>query len=110
MQAELVLDCKNHHGEGVLWDARTNELWWTDIQGRMLWRYDPDTGTSDDPTNTTVLQPGRLDRNGELAYPPLVIVDASLIGGSLHSQAIFLPALGGGAEAHVSNRDSITFR
>lgn len=44
MQAELVLDCKNHHGEGVFWDARTNALWWTDIHGQKLWSYDPQTG------------------------------------------------------------------
>ncbi len=46
MQAELVLDCKNKHGEGVFWDARTSALWWTDIHGRKLWHYDPDTGAS----------------------------------------------------------------
>jgi len=46
MQAELVLDCKNHHGEGILWDARTDTLWWTDIHGQKLWSFDPVTKSS----------------------------------------------------------------
>ena len=43
MQAELVLDCRNHHGEGVLWNALDARLWWTDIQGKRLWSCDPVT-------------------------------------------------------------------
>jgi L-arabinonolactonase len=27
-------------GEGILWDSRRETLWWTDIQGRQLHRYD----------------------------------------------------------------------
>ncbi|SRR5579871_214891 len=27
-------------GEGILWDARRGRLWWTDIHGRQLHRYD----------------------------------------------------------------------
>ena len=27
-------------GEGILWDSRRQRLWWTDIQGRRLFRYD----------------------------------------------------------------------
>lgn len=44
MQAELLLDCKNEHGEGVFWDALSSSLWWTDIHGQKLWRFDPQTG------------------------------------------------------------------
>jgi len=40
-QAELVLDCRNLHGEGVLWNALDQRLWWTDIHGKALWAYDP---------------------------------------------------------------------
>jgi L-arabinonolactonase len=32
-------------GEGVLWDSRRKVLWWTDIQGRQLHRYDWALGT-----------------------------------------------------------------
>jgi L-arabinonolactonase len=38
---ELVLDCRNLHGEGVLWNALDQRLWWTDIHGKTLWAYDP---------------------------------------------------------------------
>ena len=33
---ELVLDCRNEHGEGVLWNALDRRLWWTDIHGSAL--------------------------------------------------------------------------
>jgi sugar lactone lactonase YvrE len=41
--AELVdvIPVKNTLGEGVLWDARRARVWWTDIQERRLFRYDP---------------------------------------------------------------------
>jgi L-arabinonolactonase len=43
---ELILDCRNTHGEGVLWDAISARLWWTDIHGKKLWSLDPATGAS----------------------------------------------------------------
>jgi L-arabinonolactonase len=46
MQAELVVDCKNQHGEGVLWNPADALVWWTDIEGRALWSFDPVTGDS----------------------------------------------------------------
>lgn len=46
MQAELVLDCANQHGEGVLWNHRDGRLWWTDIHGQRLCWHDPKAGTS----------------------------------------------------------------
>jgi sugar lactone lactonase YvrE len=41
--AELVevIPAANTLGEGVLWDTRRQRLWWTDIQERRLYRYDP---------------------------------------------------------------------
>jgi L-arabinonolactonase len=35
-----VLKVGNILGEGILWDQRRAALWWTDIQGRRLYRYD----------------------------------------------------------------------
>jgi L-arabinonolactonase len=32
-------------GEGILWDSRREALWWTDIQGRQLHRYEWSNGT-----------------------------------------------------------------
>ncbi len=45
-RAELVLDCRNIHGEGVLWNAADRKVWWTDIEGRSLWSFDPHTRES----------------------------------------------------------------
>ena len=42
-----VVAVSNILGEGVLWNARTARLWWTDIQARRLFRYDPITRTLD---------------------------------------------------------------
>jgi L-arabinonolactonase len=46
MRAELVVDCKNHHGEGIFWNPRDGRVWWTDIEGSTLWAYDPDSKLS----------------------------------------------------------------
>ena len=43
-QAELVLDCRNTHGEGVFWNAADQRVWWTDIHGQRLWSLDPQDG------------------------------------------------------------------
>jgi L-arabinonolactonase len=34
-----ILGARNIVGEGILWDSRRQVLWWTDIQGRELYRY-----------------------------------------------------------------------
>ncbi len=47
MQAELVLDCQNHHGEGIFWNAVDRRMWWTDIEGKAIWWLDPGSGASD---------------------------------------------------------------
>ena len=46
MRAELIVDCKNEHGEGVFWNPSDGLIWWTDIQGRALWSFDPVTTQS----------------------------------------------------------------
>lgn len=43
MTVRLVVDCKNHHGEGVFWNPADGLVWWTDIEGRRLWSFDPVT-------------------------------------------------------------------
>lgn len=42
---ELILDAKAALGEGAIWDARRQVLFWVDILGKQLHRYDPDTNT-----------------------------------------------------------------
>jgi len=46
-RAELLVDCRNHHGEGVFWNPADSRLWWTDIHGKRLWWHEPATGRSD---------------------------------------------------------------
>jgi L-arabinonolactonase len=46
VRADLVLDCANQHGEGVLWNPRDGRLWWTDIHGQALCWHDPKSGFS----------------------------------------------------------------
>lgn len=41
--AQAVLECGNHHGEGVLWNPADQSVWWTDIEGRKLWAFAPAT-------------------------------------------------------------------
>ena len=46
-QAELVLDARATLGECVRWDEREKLIYWVDIPGRQLHRYDPETGRDD---------------------------------------------------------------
>jgi L-arabinonolactonase len=36
-----LLDCRNLHGEGVFWNAEDRRVWWTDINGKHLWWFEP---------------------------------------------------------------------
>lgn len=47
MIAERVVDCRNQHGEGIFWNPADGLVWWTDIEGRALWSFDPASGTSE---------------------------------------------------------------
>lgn len=55
LRAELVVDSRNFHGEGILWNPLDQKIWWTDIFGRKLWTYDPASGESE-----TMDTPGRV--------------------------------------------------
>lgn len=46
---ECLLNCKNHLGEGPVWDVETETLWWVDGTGHRvgnpsIWRMYPKTG------------------------------------------------------------------
>lgn len=60
---ELVVDCKNVHGEGVTWDHTAQRLHWVDIESRELWTFDPGTGatsTHQAPERIACLAPRRV--------------------------------------------------
>ncbi len=44
LQAELLIDAHALVGEGPIWDADANVLWWVDIMSSELYAYDPQTG------------------------------------------------------------------
>ena len=43
LTAELVLDAHATLGEGPVWDADAGVLWWVDIEGRRIHRFEPAT-------------------------------------------------------------------
>jgi sugar lactone lactonase YvrE len=55
---ERVGDVRAVLGEGPVWDPRTSVLWWLDIPGEALHRYDPATG--DDTATALGRQVGAL--------------------------------------------------
>ncbi|SMG01178.1 SMP-30/gluconolactonase/LRE family protein [Burkholderia singularis] len=46
IRADLLIDSRCALGEGATWCWRSGLLYWTDIEGRQLWRHDPSTNTS----------------------------------------------------------------
>ncbi|BAN24103.1 SMP-30/gluconolactonase/LRE family protein [Caballeronia insecticola] len=45
-RARLLVDSQCSLGEGATWCAASGRFWWTDIEGKALWRYDPRDGKS----------------------------------------------------------------
>lgn len=46
MKTKLVLDAKAQLGEGAIWHAATQLLYWVDIEGKKLHQYHPATGNT----------------------------------------------------------------
>ncbi len=44
LHGELVLDAGAELGEGPVWDHERRVLWWVDIEGRRINRFDPESG------------------------------------------------------------------
>jgi sugar lactone lactonase YvrE len=44
LDIQCVADTKSKLGEGPLWDPRDQVLWWLDIKGHFIHRFDPKTG------------------------------------------------------------------
>jgi sugar lactone lactonase YvrE len=45
--AEVVVDAQNELGEGTLWDAEQQKLWWVDIYGKRVFAYEPHSARHD---------------------------------------------------------------
>ncbi|MCP9223539.1 SMP-30/gluconolactonase/LRE family protein [Erythrobacter sp. LQ02-29] len=50
-----VFDAEAKLGEGVLWDARRQVVWFVDIKRHLLWHFDPATGS-----NSAAEAPGQI--------------------------------------------------
>ncbi|WP_061151415.1 SMP-30/gluconolactonase/LRE family protein [Caballeronia arvi] len=44
--ATLLIDSRCTLGEGATWCAASGQFWWTDIEGKKLWRHDPRDGST----------------------------------------------------------------
>jgi sugar lactone lactonase YvrE len=44
VSVEVVVDARATIGEGPVWDARENVVWWVDITRNLVHRYDPGSG------------------------------------------------------------------
>ncbi len=47
MNIECVVDSRSELGEGAVWDVADQCLWWVDIMGELVHRFDPASGTDD---------------------------------------------------------------
>ena len=47
IEIECVLDAKAELGEATYWDPAAGVLWWSDIYGPTIHRFDPETGKDD---------------------------------------------------------------
>ncbi|MFK7871418.1 MAG: SMP-30/gluconolactonase/LRE family protein [Roseobacter sp.] len=74
MQAELIVDCKNKHGEGVFWNPVDGLVWWTDIEGCALWSFDPATSEA-----TSFQMPERVCCFAPRAAGGLIVAYASRV-------------------------------
>jgi L-arabinonolactonase len=45
-RAQLLIDSQCSLGEGATWCAASGRFWWTDIEGKKLWRHDPRDASS----------------------------------------------------------------
>ena len=44
ISVDLLIDSHSLVGEGPIWDADANVLWWVDIMSSKLYAYDPENG------------------------------------------------------------------
>src|SRR5579883_2880628 len=66
MEPEIVADHSCALGEGPLWHAEEKRVYWTDIDGGRLFRYDPETGQSEQFYEGDVVGGFTIQANGSL--------------------------------------------
>ena len=66
LHAELVLDAHATLGEGPVWDADAGVLWWVDIEGRRIHRFDPATGADSSIESATMVGAVAIREGGGL--------------------------------------------
>lgn len=44
-EVTVVGEVRNTHGEGPIWSERLQKLFWTDLESRLLWEYEPRSST-----------------------------------------------------------------
>jgi sugar lactone lactonase YvrE len=67
LEAELVLDAHATLGEGPVWDAVAGVLWWVDIEGRRIHRFDPAASADTSFETATMVGAVALRKGGGLA-------------------------------------------
>ncbi|WP_246034569.1 SMP-30/gluconolactonase/LRE family protein [Qipengyuania marisflavi] len=55
LKVDRVVDAQSKLGEGVLWDARRQVVWFVDIKRHLLWHFDPVSGS-----NAAAQAPGQI--------------------------------------------------
>ena len=66
LTADLVLDAHATLGEGPVWDADGGVLWWVDIEGRRIHRFDPATRADSSVETATMVGAVALREGGGL--------------------------------------------
>jgi L-arabinonolactonase len=95
-EARLALDSRCTLGEGIVWDERSNALFFTDIHASRLWRFDPGTGAARHWTLPDRLGSLALCESGALLLglaKGIYLADTSKLDASEHLDARLLVAV-----------------
>ncbi len=66
MKSEIVLDIKCKLGEGPLWHPMEKKLYWLDILGGIIYRYDPESGMVEEAYRGDIVGGYTIQEDGSL--------------------------------------------